>query len=77
MAPQPNGQRLILLIDWDSHTIIKETRNNIFTGPSQGTVKVLRDPEAKLQKGEGAALESASLKTTTEDGADAPIPLSP
>jgi hypothetical protein len=30
-----------------------ETRYKIFTGLWQGTVKVLRDPEAKPQQGEG------------------------
>jgi hypothetical protein len=38
--PEPTGQRLILLIDQDSHLINKE----IYTGTSQGNVGVLRDP---------------------------------
>jgi hypothetical protein len=44
---EPKGQRLILHIDWDSYTSIKRTGHKIFTGLTQGTVKVLRDPEAQ------------------------------
>jgi hypothetical protein len=44
---EPKGQRLILLIDRDSYTTIKRTRHRIFTELSQGTVKVLKDPEAQ------------------------------
>jgi hypothetical protein len=44
---EPKGQRLNLHIDRDSYTSIKRTGHMIFTGLSQGTVKVLRDPEAQ------------------------------
>jgi hypothetical protein len=44
--PEPKDQRLILLIDRDSLTVIKETGYKIFTGLPQGTVKVLCDSEA-------------------------------
>jgi hypothetical protein len=44
---EPKGQRLILHIDWDFLAAIKRTRYKIFTGLSQGTVKVLKDPEAQ------------------------------
>jgi hypothetical protein len=47
-----NGQKLILLIDQDSYTIIKKTGCNMFTGLSQRIVKVLRDPKAKPQQAE-------------------------
>jgi hypothetical protein len=53
--PEPKGQRLILLIDRDSLTVIKGTGYKIFTGLTQGTVKVLRDPEAGPQKEQVAA----------------------
>ena len=43
------GQRLILLIDRDSHNFIRRTGYKIFTGLSQGTVKVLDDPEVRHQ----------------------------
>jgi hypothetical protein len=44
--PQLRGQRLILLIDRDSLKIVKETSYKIFTGLTQGTIKILSDPEA-------------------------------
>jgi hypothetical protein len=34
-------------MDWDSSVVIKKTGYKIFTGLSQGTVKVLKDPEAR------------------------------
>jgi hypothetical protein len=40
--PMLTGHRLIFLIDWDSHTIIKKTVYKIFLGLTQGTVKALR-----------------------------------
>jgi hypothetical protein len=60
--PELKGQRLILLVDWDSHTVIKETGYKIFTGLTQGTIKVLRYPEAGLQQ-EGAARSPASTES--------------
>jgi hypothetical protein len=44
---EPKGQRLILHIDHDSLVAIRSTGYKIFTGLSQGTVKVLKDPEAQ------------------------------
>jgi hypothetical protein len=38
MQPEPKGQRLILLIDWDSLKTIK-VRNKIFTGLTKGAVR--------------------------------------
>jgi hypothetical protein len=44
-ASEPIGQRLVLLIDWESFTAVKETGFNIFTGLLQRTIKVLKDPK--------------------------------
>jgi hypothetical protein len=44
--PEPKGQRLILFIDRDSFKVIKQTGYKMFTGLTQGTVKVLSGPEA-------------------------------
>jgi hypothetical protein len=66
---EPKGQRLILLIDWDSLTAIKMTGYKIFTGLSQGIVKVLKDPEAQHQK-EGVVLDTASSKSVSEGEGD-------
>jgi hypothetical protein len=68
----PKGQRLILHIDWDSLEAIQKTGYKIFTGLSQGTVKVLRDQE--VQK-EGKAPDSASSKSGSEgEGDETPAP---
>jgi hypothetical protein len=48
--PEPKGLRLILFIDRDSYASIRRTGHRIFTGLSQGTVKVPRDPEARNQQ---------------------------
>jgi hypothetical protein len=61
---KPKGQRLLLFIDQDSYTTIKSTRQKIFTGLSQGTVKVLKDPEAKHQQ--EAIPDTASSKSVSE-----------
>jgi hypothetical protein len=45
--PEPQGQRLILHIDWYFHEAVKETGYKIFTGLTQGTIKIQRDPEEK------------------------------
>jgi hypothetical protein len=67
------GQRLILLIDWDSYTTIKRSRHKISTGLSQGTVKVLKDPEAQHQK--EATLDTESSKSVSEgEGDEIPTP---
>jgi hypothetical protein len=44
---ESKGQRLILFIDHDSYTTIQRTGNEIYTGLSQGNVKVLNDPEVQ------------------------------
>jgi hypothetical protein len=44
---ESKGQRLILFIDWGSYTTIQRTGNKIYIGLSQGTVKVLNDPEVR------------------------------
>jgi hypothetical protein len=48
---EPKGQRLILHIDRDSLIAIRSTGYKIFTGLWQGTLNVLKDPEA--QRGVG------------------------
>jgi hypothetical protein len=60
--PEPKGQRLILLIDRDSLTAIKGTGYKIFMGLTQGTVKVLRDPEAGPQKEQVTATSPESME---------------
>jgi hypothetical protein len=68
--PEPKGQRLILHIDRGSYTSIKSTGHRLFTGLSQGTVKVLRDPEAQQ-----ATPGIASSKSGSEgEGDDLPNP---
>jgi hypothetical protein len=74
--PEPKGQRLILLIDWDSLRVMKETRYKIFTGLTQGTVKVLRDPAAGSQEEEAAASSPASTESGSR-GERAAMPPSP
>jgi hypothetical protein len=67
---EPKGQRLILHIDRDSYTSIKRIGHRIFTGLSQGTVKVLRDPEARH-----VMPDTASSKSGSEgEGGDLPTP---
>jgi hypothetical protein len=68
--PEPKGLRLILSIDRDSYTCIRRTGHRIFTGFSQGTVKVLRDPEAQHQQGD---IES-SKSVSEGEGDDIPSP---
>jgi hypothetical protein len=47
---EKKGQRLILHIDWDYLVAIQKTGYKIFTVPSQGTVKILKDPEAQEEE---------------------------
>jgi hypothetical protein len=68
--PEPKGQRPILLIDWDPFSAIKRTRHKIYTGLSQGTVKILKDPEAQHQKEEGVVLNTASSESVSEGEGD-------
>jgi hypothetical protein len=65
--PELKGQKLILLIDWDSHTAIKETGYDVFTRLTQGTVKVLRDPEAGPQEEEGATMSPVSSGSVSKE----------
>jgi hypothetical protein len=63
----------MLDIDRDSLEAIQKTGYKIFTGLSQGTVKVLKDPE--VQK-EGKAPDSASSSKlgSEEEGDETPAP---
>jgi hypothetical protein len=73
--PEPKGQRLILLIDRDSLTAIKGTGYKIFTGLTQGKVKVLRDPEAGPQKEQATASSPESMESGSGgEGAGRPPP---
>jgi hypothetical protein len=47
---EPKGQRRILHIDQDSLVAIQKTGYKIFTGLSQRTVKVLKDPKAQKEE---------------------------
>jgi hypothetical protein len=70
---EPKGQRLILHIDRDSLVVIRKSRYKIFTGLSQGTVKVLRDPEVQKEE---TAPNIASSELVSEGEADGtPTPL--
>jgi hypothetical protein len=67
--PEPKGLRLILFIDRDSYATIRRTGHRIFTGLSQGTVKVPRDPKARKQQ------DIESSKSVAEgEGDDIPSP---
>jgi hypothetical protein len=69
---EPKGQRLFLHIDRDSLVTIQKTENKIFTGLSQGIVKVLKDPE--MQK-EGSAPSIAAPGSASEgEGDGTPTP---
>jgi hypothetical protein len=46
---ESKGQRLILPVDRDSAKAIKETGYRVFTGQTEGTFKVLSDPENTRQ----------------------------
>jgi hypothetical protein len=69
---EPKGQRLILHKDRNSFAAVKRTQYKIFTGLSQGTVKVLKDTEAQQKE---VILYTASLKLVSEgEGDDIPTP---
>jgi hypothetical protein len=59
---------LILFIDQDSHTIIQRTGYKIFTGLSQGTVKVLDDPE--VQRRAESVTDTVSCNSVSEEEGD-------
>jgi hypothetical protein len=67
--PEPKGLKLILFTDRDSYTRIRRTGHRIFTGLSQGTVKVLRDPEAQNRQE-----DIGSSKSSEGEGDDIPTP---
>jgi hypothetical protein len=67
--PKLKGQRLILFIDQDSFKVIKETGYKNFKGPTQGTVKVLGDPEAGSICEEGHN-ETSIFRICHQGGAD-------
>jgi hypothetical protein len=63
------GQRLILHTNRDYFVAIKRARYETFTGLSQGTVKVLKDPEAQYQEGE-LVPNTASAESVSEGEGD-------
>jgi hypothetical protein len=64
---EPKGQRLIMHIDRDSLVTIRSIGNKIFTGLPQGTVIVLKDPEAPKTQ---AVLDTTSSKSASEEEGD-------
>ncbi|PNF26441.1 hypothetical protein B7P43_G16453 [Cryptotermes secundus] len=65
---ESKGQRLILFIDRDSHTIIQRTGYEIFTGLSHRTAKVLNDPEVQHQAEPVPDTVSSNLVSEEEGG---------
>jgi hypothetical protein len=65
--PEPKGLRLILFIYRDTYISIKKTGHRIFTGLSQGTVKVLRDPDAQIQQEALPDTESSNSVSQVEE----------
>jgi hypothetical protein len=70
--PESKGQRLILHTDRDSLVTIQKTGNKIFTGLSQGIVKVLKDPE--MQKDGSAPSIASSESASGGEGDGTPTP---
>jgi hypothetical protein len=62
-------QRLIMHIDRDFLATVRNTGNKTFTGLSQGTVRVLKDPEAPTTE---MILDATSLKSASEEEGDDP-----
>ncbi|PNF41014.1 hypothetical protein B7P43_G08808 [Cryptotermes secundus] len=71
---EPKGQRLILLIDRDSLSVIKETGYRVYTGLSQGTVRVLQHPEEQWQKEMAVPSSIPSGSASEGEGDDVPSP---
>jgi hypothetical protein len=69
---EPKGQRLILHIDQDSLVAIQKTGYKIFTGLSQGTVKVQKDPEVQKEETELNIASSESVSEGEGNGTPAP-----
>jgi hypothetical protein len=74
--PEHKGQRLIPLIDRESLTAIKGTGYKIYAGLTQGTVKVLKDPEVGPQK-EQVTAETPESTESGSGGEGAARPPSP
>jgi hypothetical protein len=68
---EAKGQRLILFIERDSYTTIQRTGNKIYTGLSQGTVRVLNDPDVRNRA------EPVSETNSVSEGAGDEIPIPP
>jgi hypothetical protein len=60
-----------LHIDRDSFGIIQKTGYKIFTGLSQGVVKVLKDPESQKEGGTTSVASSGSALGGGKGGEDA------
>jgi hypothetical protein len=69
---EPKGQSLILHIDQNSLVAIQNTGYKIFTGLSQGMVKVLKDSE--VQKEETAPNIGSSESVSEGEGDGTPTP---
>jgi hypothetical protein len=64
---ETKDQRLIMHIDRDFLATIRSTGNKIFTGLSQGTVRVLKDTETPTTE---MMLDATSLKSASEEDGD-------
>jgi hypothetical protein len=69
---EPKGQRLFLHIDRDSLVTIQKSGYKIFTGLSQGIVKVLKDPEMQKEGGAPSFASSGSTSEGERDGTPSP-----
>jgi hypothetical protein len=65
---EPKGQRLILLVDRDSTSAIKETGYRVFTGLSEGIFKVLHDPEDTTSRGRETVVGISAPSSGAEEG---------
>jgi hypothetical protein len=70
---EPKGQRHILHIDQDSLVAIQKTGYNIFAGFSQGTVKVLTDPDVQKEETAPNIGSSESVSEQERDGTPTPL----
>jgi hypothetical protein len=68
---EPKGHRLILNIDRDSHVAIQKTEYKIFTGLSQETVQILKDPEAQKKESTPNTESSDSISELEGEGTPA------
>jgi hypothetical protein len=65
---EPKGQRDSLHIDRDTLGTIQKTGYKIFTGNSQGIVKVLKDPGMQKEGGVPSIISSGSASEGQRDG---------